>query len=89
MSAWLPYLVTVAVSVLASYLTFWIRFERFQSMDGQRERDWLLWRGNTDTAVQRLDQRIRDHERFCDERWNEMNSSVGELRGRLSREEQR
>jgi len=89
MSEWLPYLLTIIGSIVGSYLVFWIRFERFQSMDIQRERDWLLWRGNTDKAIERIDNRVRDHERFCDQRWNEMNSTVGELRGRLTREEQR
>jgi hypothetical protein len=87
MPAWLPHVITIALSVVASWLTFWVRFERFQSMDAQRERDWLLWRGNTDKLGERLDQRIRDHEKYCDERWNVLNKEVGEMKGRLGRQE--
>ncbi len=89
MSEWFPYVATVAGSVVASYLTFYIRFERFKSMDEQREKDWLAWRYGMDTKTDRIDNRLRDHEKYCDGRWNQQNRDVGEIRGMIRRGDER
>jgi hypothetical protein len=89
MSTWLPYILTIVGSVLAAWVTFRVRFERFESKDIQREQDWLRWRAQTDTTIDRIDTRLREHERYCDGRWNEQMKEIGKIQGRVSREEMR
>lgn len=89
MSVWLPHLITIAGSVIVSWLTFYLRFEKFLSRDTQREKDRLIWRGNVDKLIERVDGRLREHEKYCDGRWNDLMSEVGEMKGRMTREEQR
>lgn len=51
-------LITVIVSILvgvsSSYLTFRLQFERFESMDKEREKHWIKWRDDISEDVEAL-----------------------------------
>jgi hypothetical protein len=87
--AWLPAIISsalsAAVSIAGSWISFRIRFERFQSMDTQRERDWSIWRGQLEERISRIDTREREHERECSARWAKFSEEHGAVKADLRR----
>jgi hypothetical protein len=84
---WLPAIVSGVLSSIVSiggaWFSFRLRFERFESMDIQREKEWVLWRGQLEERISRIDTREREHERDCSERWQRLMEEHGALKARL------
>lgn len=50
----LTIVVSLVVGIGSSYITFRLQFERFESMDKEREKHWIKWRDDITIDVEEL-----------------------------------
>lgn len=55
MPEWTTYALTAIAGILTAWITFRVRFERFEARDAERESAWWEWRRT-------LDQQLRERE---------------------------
>lgn len=51
MSEWLRYVLAVALGLASAWITFRLRFERFEARDAEREKAWWVWRNGLDAKI--------------------------------------